>query len=231
MLSVLKSASSVRDASDKVLHDFENPLNQSTSVEVTRANKGEEYFNKYSGTQPGPQNTKVIEDAVTWAVNIANDDSHGYDQTNRWGPNYDCSSLVISAYQQAGCPVKTNGATYTENMKTAFVKTGFDAINYTQGMQLIRGDVILKYGHTVMYIGNGQIVSASSNEFGGSTGGQTGDQTGKEVKVSNFYNDSWHTVLRLPSTFKPSGGGGTPQPEIINSKMPLIMLILATEND
>ena len=37
------------------------------------------------------------EKAVTWAIRIANDPAHGYDQDNRWGPDYDCSSLVISA--------------------------------------------------------------------------------------------------------------------------------------
>lgn len=46
------------------------------------------------------------EKAVTWAIEIANDPAHGYDQDNRWGPDYDCSSLVISAWQQAGVPVK-----------------------------------------------------------------------------------------------------------------------------
>ena len=38
------------------------------------------------------------EKAVTWAIRIANDPAHGYDQDNRWGPDYDCSSLVISAW-------------------------------------------------------------------------------------------------------------------------------------
>ena len=38
----------------------------------------------------------VIDNAVTRALEIAADDSHGYDQANRWGADYDCSSLVIS---------------------------------------------------------------------------------------------------------------------------------------
>ena len=64
------------------------------------------------------------EKAVTWAIEIANDPAHGYDQDNRWGPDYDCSSLVISAWQQAGVPVKTKGATYTGNMKSVFLSCG-----------------------------------------------------------------------------------------------------------
>ena len=56
------------------------------------------------------------EKAVTWAIEIANDPAHGYDQDNRWGPDYDCSSLVISAWQQAGVPVKTKGAFHVKNI-------------------------------------------------------------------------------------------------------------------
>ena len=51
-----------------------------------------------------------IETATQWMIDLANDDSHGYDQTHRWGPDYDCSSAVISAWQYAGVPVKTKGA-------------------------------------------------------------------------------------------------------------------------
>ena len=66
----------------------------------------------------------AIESACTWAVGIANDNSHGYDQIHRQGPDYDCSSLVINAYEQAGVKVKEAGATYTGNMRAAFVKCG-----------------------------------------------------------------------------------------------------------
>ena len=44
-----------------------------------------------------------IETAVQWAVNTANDNSHGYSQTSRGGnPDYDCSSFVIAAWANAG---------------------------------------------------------------------------------------------------------------------------------
>lgn len=142
----------------------------------------------------------TIESAVNWAVGIAKDDSHGYDQLHRWGtPDYDCSSLVISAYEQAGVPVKENGATYTGNMRAAFVKCGFKAIAYAKGMTLKRGDVLLnEKRHTALYIGNSQIVQASINEKGGIYGGKQGDQTGKEIAVSSFYEFryGWNYVLR-----------------------------------
>ena len=44
----------------------------------------------------------IIDNAVTRALEIAADDSHGYDQTSRWGPDYDCSSLVIDCFKRAG---------------------------------------------------------------------------------------------------------------------------------
>ena len=53
VLSVLKTATSVRMASDKVLHDFENPADQSSAVEVKRASMGQAWYDKYSGMAPG----------------------------------------------------------------------------------------------------------------------------------------------------------------------------------
>lgn len=59
VLSVLKTATSVREASDKVLHDFENPADQSESVEIQRASMGQKYYDEYSGsgggTTPDPE--------------------------------------------------------------------------------------------------------------------------------------------------------------------------------
>lgn len=143
--------------------------------------------------------SRIIESAIEWAVNIANDPSHGYDQINRWGPNYDCSSLVISAYEMAGLPIRAHGGSYTGNMKIAFTLCGFKAIPYKKGMPLIRGDVLLnEKHHTAMYIGDGKIVQASINEKGGIVGGKTGDQTGREISVGSFYEfrHGWDCILR-----------------------------------
>lgn len=151
-----------------------------------------------------------IENATQWIINLANDNSHGYDQTNRWGPNYDCSSAIITAWQQAGVPVKSNGATYTGNMKSVFLRTGFSEVKnqivLSNGSGLKRGDVLLnESSHTAMYIGSGQIVHASINEFGGTTGGQSGDQNGQEICIRSYYNKPWNSILRYKE-------GGTPDP-------------------
>lgn len=141
----------------------------------------------------------IIEKAVNWAVGIANDNSHGYDQIGRWGVDYDCSSFVIQAFEEAGLKVKEAGATYTENMRKAFVKCGFKEIKYTKGMLLLKGDVLLnEKHHTCLCISSSQIVQASCNEKGGIYNGKDGDQTGREIAVGKFYEFSkgWDYVLR-----------------------------------
>lgn len=143
--------------------------------------------------------SNVIDKAVDFAVNVANDNSHGYDQIHRYlNPDVDCSSLVILSYESAGLPIRANGGTYTGNMKNAFVKCGFEAIPYKKPMGLMKGDVILnEKHHTCMYIGGGKIVQASIGDKG-TTGNKGGDQTGREVLVCNFYEYSkgWDYVLR-----------------------------------
>lgn len=136
---------------------------------------------------------------------MAADDAHGYDQTSRWGPDYDCSSLVISAWKRAGVPLT---CTYTGNMKADMLAHGFrdvtKKIDLRTGSGLKAGDVLLHEAkHTALYLGGGQIVNAGGNEYGKATGGKTGDQTGREIAVVGYYNFPWEWVLR----YDPSAGG------------------------
>lgn len=140
----------------------------------------------------------IIDNAVTRALEIAADDSHGYDQSQRWGPDYDCSSLVIDCFKRAGVPLS---CTYTGNMYSDMLHCGFEdvtgSVDLATGAGLERGDVLLNHvHHTALYIGNGQIVQASINEYGTTTGGQTGDQTGREIYTRGYYNYPWDCVLR-----------------------------------
>lgn len=51
--NILKRATSVLEASNAVLFNFERPANIDASVQSIRANCGQLYFNKYAGTNPG----------------------------------------------------------------------------------------------------------------------------------------------------------------------------------
>lgn len=185
------------------LKNFERADVEVESERRSCARKWYDYLEKYA------EGSKIIDNAVSWAVNIANDDSHGYDQTHRDGPDYDCSSLICWAYSNAGLNTRPGYTPATGSMHDVFIDAGFEdvtsQINLPTGAGLVRGDVLIKPGsHTEMSIGNGQLVGASQNEHGGVTGGQTGDQTGEEIHVHGYYNYPWQYVLRYP------GGGVAP---------------------
>lgn len=127
-----------------------------------------------------------IEKAVSFMIDIAKDDSHGYDQIHRTGgTDYDCSSLVGTALNQAGFNVKKSSTTRT--LRAQLLACGFKTVSV--GGARKRGDIFLKEGHhVVMCTGANNIVHASINEKGKTTGGKPGDQTGKEICVRSFYN-------------------------------------------
>ena len=130
----------------------------------------------------------VIDKAVNWAIEIANDDTHSYSKDIRWGPHYDCSSFVISAYEQAGVSVKSNGATYTGDMVDVFLKNGFkdvtSSINLSTGSGTKKGDVLVNTTHHAALVreDGGAIVHASSPANG--------------ICLKNWYNYPWNYVLR-----------------------------------
>ncbi len=169
-----------------------------------------------------------IEKAIGWAISIAKDDSHGYSQANRQGPDYDCSSLVVNALKHAG--ISTGSASYTGNMKSELIKYGFywipwSEINSVSNLQ--RGDILLhrtsSSGHTEIYLGNNMNVGAHSS-YGHP---EAGDQTGKEISVADYWYDNWNGVLRYgdnpppppppPGYFPACGSGYTSIVEALNS--------------
>lgn len=154
----------------------------------------------------------TIDKYVTWAVNIANDNSHGYSQAVRWAPDYDCSSFVISALESAGFPMRAYGASYTGNMGQALKACGFvkvKGVNLASSAGLIRGDILLNpVTHTEIYIGDNKAVGAHCSETGGKYG-KVGDQTGNEISVQTYRNKNYTEVWRYGGTgaaFKPSNG-------------------------
>lgn len=143
--------------------------------------------------------------AVSFMLEMANDNSHGYDQTNRNGPDYDCSSLVSTALHEAGFNISPYS--WTGNMLDQLRKCGF--VDCKQPYRA--GDVHLKVGkHVCMSISSTCIAQASINEKGTAKGGKTGDQTGNEINVKEYYdykNGGWDYHLRY--TGKTTSDTGT----------------------
>ena len=153
----------------------------------------------------------VRNDAVNFAVRIANDNSHGYSQAvrslyNTANPkSFDCSSLVLTAYYYA---FLKNGLTdlanylkrncsYTGNM-LRMLNTGFEAVarNQTAHAQMIRGDIELNTTyHTALAVGKDIIVHARSSE--GTT--DTKDNSGNEIRTQPWYlySHGWTHRLRF----------------------------------
>ena len=134
-----------------------------------------------------------IQKAVDFMIRIANDNTHGYDQTNRNSPDYDCSSLVATALYNAGFPVKPSS--WTGNLEEQLRKCGFDDCSKPWKA----GDIHLStWNHVNMSINESQIAEATINEKGTVSGGQTGDQTGNEIRIANYYEycDGWDRHLR-----------------------------------
>jgi len=145
---------------------------------------------------------------------------HGYSQYARWGDgegycyvsiggqsyaleqgDRDCSSAVINCYQVAGIPVKDKGATYTGNMKNAFLATGafkwhpMSGGKCTDGYTPVRGDILLNIkSHTAMIQNQLRVMEFSISETGG-IHGATGDQTGQESHCRAYYDYPWDGCL------------------------------------
>lgn len=123
-----------------------------------------------------------IETAVAWAERIAADDRHGYSQSHRNGPDYDCSSMVGTALSEARFAVSKDST--TRNLESQLIKCGFKKCHAPWK----RGDIHLAAGHHVtMSTDASHIVHASQSENGG-IDGETGDQTGREICVRDYYD-------------------------------------------
>ena len=145
----------------------------------------------------------TIKKTIDWATNIANDNTHGYNNNkNLIRPeDYNCIELVLTAYEKANIPIWDSCNIYgTVNMDPELLKVGFisviNDVNVNTGEGLEPGDILVAYdegktSHTEMYIGNGMLVGARGDDDG-----QPGDSGGGEIAISGYSNMGWNHVLR-----------------------------------
>lgn len=158
---------------------------------------------------------------------------HGYSQIHRWGDgggfcdvvvggityklaqgDRDCSSAIIDVYEQAGYKVKEHGATYTGNMRRAFLAEGCFKIHEMHngkcddGHVLRRGDIVLNdVNHVAMMRDSNTLMQFSISETGG-IDGATGDQLqhgakhcgGGESNTRAYYDYPWNCCIECIDT-------------------------------
>lgn len=153
-----------------------------------------------------PPETRV-QKMVRRAEEIAADPNHGYSQkppSGRWGPDYDCSSLMYYLADYAGYPVGIgrDKVRFTGTMLKDFEKAGFQILPFANvGISDLKiGDILLNLAlHAEIYVGEGQSIGALSSETGGYVG-ESGDQTDQEIEKHPVitFDKGWDYVLRPP---------------------------------
>lgn len=100
---------------------------------------------------------------------------------------YDCSALVHESYKPSGVLSDVPWLnTYMEH--DILTSHGFVEVPVPQ---VRRGDVLWRYGHTEMYLGNNLQGGARIDESGGINGRTPGDNTGWEITKSAFTPSRW----------------------------------------
>ena len=154
------------------------------------------YILSYVKNDFGSAATSIVYDYTLDAVLYALDDSHGYMNVggnNMGNPDFDCGGLITVVLQDVGIFPSSSGI-YEPNsgLETLPLYYGFESLNCSAD-DLEMGDILYKYGHTEIYIGNGLIVGARS-DWGNTA---SGDQDGTEVCVHDLSDfGEWESVYR-----------------------------------
>lgn len=109
VVTVLKTAMSVREASDIVLKRYESPADQSENVKVLRASFGQKFYDKYAVSNSEPAKK---EDADLSDLNIINMPAHG---TNQWNRNGNTIQYIVMHYVGSVSSAKNNGSYFANS--------------------------------------------------------------------------------------------------------------------
>ena len=128
-----------------------------------------------------------IENTINLAVSMANDNTYYYVSPSVPPYGWDCSGFVLHCFETSG--VDIHGATYTGDMlQKLTIDNTFTAITFDLSIAQ-RGDIFLVHDpannkeHTVIYLGNNQIVHAANSSIG--------------IVVASYYANSYQYILRL----------------------------------
>jgi len=151
-----------------------------------------------------------MEEAIQKVLAYAADDSHGYELHSRdYDVGTDCAGLMrYYAAAVEGVDVGSYPEFGTWSERETLAARGWEARSFDYGSAQ-RGDVFLRAlgdstGHTVLYLGGGQIVGAEANKDG-----VHGDSSGREITQKAYYAYSYNWLLRPPAEFREESGGGS----------------------
>jgi len=138
-----------------------------------------------------------VEEGISATLAYANDDSHGYTLHCRdYSIGTDCAGLMryyAAHVENVDVDSYPDFGTWSEvDTLTARGWVHHD-FNYSNAQ---RGDIFVRAlgdstGHTVLYLGNGQIVGAEANKDG-----VDGDSSGREICQKAYYAYSYNHILR-----------------------------------
>lgn len=146
---------------------------------------------------------------VNHMLGLVNNDKHGYSQSNRWGPDYDCSSSIIASLRAAG--FNTGSASTTHNMSAELTKHGWLRLPYKNPK---KGDILLNDAtHTEMSLGNGKTAGFHSSHGHPESGDQAheayvGRDPGRWAAILRYkhgFGDSLADAIEEAYNFKKYG--------------------------
>ena len=147
-----------------------------------------------------------INNANDYMYNLVTDKKHGYSQSNRYGPDYDCSSSIMTSLKHGGkfdVPVKDIN---TASMKKYLEKIGYKVVSNSEKPQ--KNDIKLRPatskrgGHVVMFRSPTMVMEFSSSRGHPEKGDQTGTESWCHKWDSKRNGDFTYTLRYKPAVKK-----------------------------
>lgn len=168
----------------KLQQTQQGQLNQQLTELAAQASSAGTYSVSADVNGIASSNLPKLEKFIQIMVALCNDNSHGYSQSNRWGPDFDCSSSIIYSLRLAGFSINANS---THDLGQALAAAGWVQVSSPS-----RGDIELDpSSHVEMSLGGNMSAGFHTNRGHP----ETGDQTGTEASVGKnwrSYPQYWH---------------------------------------